>query len=225
MTESIVTAKKNINRKFHKATFENTSQERRAKIFKVAIEEFASNGYNGANINNIAKKAGISIGSLYSYFASKEDLFLAIVDNIYELLASVIADIDPHKSIFIFIENLLKAARDYAIKWPEINQIYIDLTTQSVARFSGPLSHKLEEITSILYMKAIKSAKKNGEIREDIDDNVLAFLIDNMVSMYQFSFSSDYYKERIKIYLNTNNMEDDKVISHIVEVIKQGIKK
>ena len=38
-------------------------------------------GDYATNINTMAEKANISIGSMYSYFASKEDLFLAIVDE------------------------------------------------------------------------------------------------------------------------------------------------
>lgn len=223
MEELTINIKNNMKRKFHKDTFENISEERREKIFNVAISEFAANGYNGANINAIAQKSNISIGSLYSYFASKEDLFLSIVDNAYALLTDAIKDVETDNGLFVFIENLLRIAKRYATDYPEINQIYIDLTTQSVAKFSNALSHKLEEITSKFYIKAIKSAKEKNEIKSELNEGVLAFLIDNIVSMYQFSFSSDYYKERMKIYLGKNKIDDDSVIIELVNVIRNGI--
>ncbi len=47
-----------------------------------------ANGFSAANINVMAKNAGISIGSMYNYFESKENLFLAVVDYGYKVLNS-----------------------------------------------------------------------------------------------------------------------------------------
>ena len=80
--------------KFHKDTFDKTTEERRQNVLNVAIEEFALNGYNATSINDISKKAQISIGAMYSYFASKEDLFLSIVNNAYFLMDDILRDVE-----------------------------------------------------------------------------------------------------------------------------------
>lgn len=61
----------------HKEAFNKISKERQNEILEIAIEEFSSKGYKSANINIIAKNAGISIGLMYKYFATKEELFLS----------------------------------------------------------------------------------------------------------------------------------------------------
>ena len=48
-----------MNEKRYKEAFERASEERKEKILEVGIEEFASKGYENANINVIAKNAGI----------------------------------------------------------------------------------------------------------------------------------------------------------------------
>ena len=53
-------------RKFHKDTFDKTTEDRRQMVLDVAIDEFAANGYNATSINDIAKKARISIGAMMS---------------------------------------------------------------------------------------------------------------------------------------------------------------
>lgn len=144
--------KKNKNI-FHKSTFDKIPEERREKILNEAIKEFAANGYNAANINYIAKKAGVSIGSLYSYFAAKEDLFLEVIDKGYNILEGVLRSIDINQGdIFDQLEKLLRAAQAYAIKYPEINQMYLDLTTQGLSGFSDKLSYKMESITAEFYL-------------------------------------------------------------------------
>ena len=54
------------------------------KIYQAAIEEFYKKGFLKTKIQDIAKKAEISVGLTYSYYNNKEDLFAAIVEPIYK---------------------------------------------------------------------------------------------------------------------------------------------
>ena len=51
----------------------------RAKLLKAAGAIFARRGYHEATLDEIAERAGLSKGALYYNFASKEDLFLALL--------------------------------------------------------------------------------------------------------------------------------------------------
>ena len=62
-------------RAHHKPTFDNISAEKRSRILDAATNEFAVKGFENGNIGTIAKKAGVSVGSLYKYFENKQDLF------------------------------------------------------------------------------------------------------------------------------------------------------
>ena len=124
-------------KRFYKDTFTKTSADRRKKLWDVAIDEFSAKGYSATNINDIARKAGVSIGAMYSYFASKEDLFLTIVEQGYLLLESILNELaENSEDIFEFCRRTLTASRDYALMYPKLNQIYLDLTTQSLASMS-----------------------------------------------------------------------------------------
>lgn len=212
MAENII---KNKKSKFHKDTFDKTTQDRRQKVLEVAIDEFAAKGYNATSINDIARNAHISIGSMYSYFASKEDLFLTIVNNAYFVMEKILNDIAVSSTdVFDCVEKMLFASRKFALEYPQLNQIYLDITTQALSQMSVRLSSKLEMITPQLLSSIIKQAKMEGKVSSDIDENVTAFVIDNIYMMYQFSFSSDYYKERMRIYLGDEKLKD----IHQVEV-------
>jgi AcrR family transcriptional regulator len=56
------------------------AEERRVQILETALEVFASHGFKGTSIKDIAAAAGISQGLMYHYFASKEDLLEAVVE-------------------------------------------------------------------------------------------------------------------------------------------------
>lgn len=55
----------------------------REKILAVATQEFAQQGYGGARIDTIVARSRISKNLLYHYFASKEDLFIRVMERAY----------------------------------------------------------------------------------------------------------------------------------------------
>ncbi|MGL5314439.1 MAG: TetR/AcrR family transcriptional regulator [Peptostreptococcaceae bacterium] len=61
-------------------TFENLDEDKKRRVIKSSIEEFANKGYKNATIDNIVSKAGISKGSIFQYFKNKKNLYLYICD-------------------------------------------------------------------------------------------------------------------------------------------------
>jgi AcrR family transcriptional regulator len=74
-------------------------EETRTRIVESAARTFARRGYHGASLDEIARGAGYTKGALYYNFKSKEDLFLALLDEHIEerlnLLAAIEAQTDP----------------------------------------------------------------------------------------------------------------------------------
>lgn len=56
--------------------------ERRAQILAAALECFASKGYHAATMDDLVRASGLSKGSLYWHFASKQEVFLALFDAV-----------------------------------------------------------------------------------------------------------------------------------------------
>jgi len=61
---------------------EETRQATRDHILRQAASEFARLGFEQANINTIAERAGIGKGTIYLYFSSKRDLFISMLQSI-----------------------------------------------------------------------------------------------------------------------------------------------
>jgi AcrR family transcriptional regulator len=57
---------------------------RRAQILEAATKVFAEKGFHRATTKDIARAAGIAEGTIYTYFASKTDLLLGILDRLNE---------------------------------------------------------------------------------------------------------------------------------------------
>src|SRR6266566_647710 len=59
----------------------DTKQAPRARLLAAAAQEFARAGLERANVDAISLAAGYAKGTIYNYFASKEELFLAVVQD------------------------------------------------------------------------------------------------------------------------------------------------
>ena len=129
-----------------KKAFEKIAAEKQARILDAGTAEFAAKGFPGANINTIAKKAGISIGAMYNYFGSKDDLFLTIIDRAHAILEKVIGEVEQADTdIFESIEKLLRAAQAYTKQYPELTQIYLDMTSEGLSHLSRQLSGQMRQ--------------------------------------------------------------------------------
>jgi AcrR family transcriptional regulator len=58
---------------------EQLREERRQQIVAAALAVFAERGYSSANVSDVAARAGVSQGTIYWYFESKEELFRAAI--------------------------------------------------------------------------------------------------------------------------------------------------
>lgn len=207
--------------------FDRISEEKRNRILQIAIDEFSNYGYENANTNTIAKKAGISVGSLYKYFENKEDLFLTTIKHMSLVLKDILANIMVgEEDILIKVEKVLRAIQQHSRENSEMIRLYNEMSTHSNSKIALQAVYDLESVTAELYASLIEKAKQEHEARQDCDPRMFAFLLDNIFMMLQFSYSCDYYRERFKIYVRDDILEnDDFVIEQTLKFIKAAFDK
>lgn len=210
----------------YKPTFENIPEEKRRKILDVAVNEFANCGFENANINTIAKKAEVSVGSLYKYFDTKTDLFLTSVNYGISTLDSIIDAIaGSDDDIMLKLEKLVRVAIEFSRRSSVLIKLYNEFTSESNSELAKRIAVNMETITAAAYKKAIIEGQVAGEIRTDIDPGMAAFLIDNMLMNIQFSYACDYYRERYKIYAGEDIfVKDEFAVQNILCFVKSALK-
>ncbi len=202
--------------------FGRIPEEKRNRIFDAAISEFATYGYMNANTNKIARKAGISVGSLFQYFENKEDLFLTIVKHCATIMKVTLeAILVGEEDILLKVEKLLRAIQKHSRENLDMIRLYYEMTAQSNSKIICEVVKDMETITAKLYAELIRKAQSEQEARTDCDPEMFAFLIDNIFMMLQFSYSCDYYRERFKVYVKEDVFEqDDFVVEQTLKFIK-----
>ena len=63
-----------------------TATARREQILDVALEVFATHGFHGASMNEVAEAVGVTKPVLYQHFDSKRDLYQALIDEVGDRL-------------------------------------------------------------------------------------------------------------------------------------------
>ena len=88
--------------------------ERRAAILKIAHDAFLSEGYAATSMSTIAARCGGSKATLYNYFPSKEELFLAVVR-------------DRCDQIAILFDQELDVAEDLELQLQRFGEHFLNL--------------------------------------------------------------------------------------------------
>lgn len=214
-----------MTEKRYKEAFERASEERKEKILEVGIEEFASKGYENANINIIAKNAGISIGLMYKYFSTKEDLFVTCIQRGMSILDGAVDEILRCDCKLIDkAEMLIRATCRLSAKNANYIKLYNEITALKDSSTTRMLAQKIESQTSKKYVKCITDSLKSGDVRQDMDPRLFAFFLDNLLTSLQFSFSCSYYRSRFEIYtgVNVEDMSEDQIVKQLLKFIESA---
>jgi AcrR family transcriptional regulator len=101
----------------HRRTQAERSASTRGALVASARALFAEHGFAGAGREDIVAAAGVTRGAMYHHFASKEDLFVAVVEQIEEEVVAMVATAamvvdDPIEQLRLGCQAYLDAALD-----------------------------------------------------------------------------------------------------------------
>ena len=103
-------------------------EKKRERILKKSWELFKKNGYEETKIERITKEVGISKGSFYTYFKTKEDVLFSILEKIEIEIENSINDIDtseePSKVLYNLLEKRVELFLGY-VQNMKLENLYI----------------------------------------------------------------------------------------------------
>lgn len=205
------------------------SDEKIDSILETGIRVFADCGYEGANTNAIAREAGISVGVLFKYYADKESFFLACLERSMDILKSVLAEVEASEgSAIMKAERLFRAVIAFSREHGNHIRMYHMITAGSDRELAEKLASEIESVSAQVYRGFIASAQANGELRDDIPAEKAAFFFDNLLMMLQFTYSCDYYKQRLRMYTGTDpddEASDEEMIKALLAFVDGALGK
>jgi TetR/AcrR family transcriptional repressor of mexAB-oprM operon len=135
------------------------------RILLAAEEEFCQRGFVAANMDSIAKTAGLTKGAIFWHYKSKADLFKETIKRATARVKTIFQD------AFSSSQPIMEKCRDI-IKRVKRDRAFEILTLLSNSDIPSNVLKDCSEEISEIYKFATKSfndAKKNGELRVDTD--------------------------------------------------------
>jgi len=158
-----------------KEAFQQIRDERRQHILNEAAEVFANKGLANTKISDLAEAAGVSQGLLYRYFTSKDDVFVALLEQaingvIHYAQTAIKHTGTPLKKLHWLTEQILQGMSE--------EPVYFKLVSQALAlpeRVQETLM-KLETVGKILSELIIEGQTAGEVANRDPDQLVFLYL-------------------------------------------------
>ena len=182
---------------------ERRKDARPGELLEAALDVFAERGFAGARLEDIAQRAGVTKGTVYLYFASKEDLFEAVVRQ--TLVSSIargqatVRDFDGptpdllrmvltgwwHRIVRTKASALVKLICAEASNFPDLARFYYDNVIEPGRR---------------LQSRILERGIARGEFRVVPIEHTVMFIVSAFlyVQLHQWSFAKAIPTEQIE---------------------------
>jgi len=211
-----------------KSRKERDRERNRNDIIHAAENLFLSQGFENTTMNEIAQSAEFAKGTLYNYFESKEDLYLAIGTEAYRILIEItkkfINEKDPG------LEQLMAfgyAYYEFTKSHPEYAEIFHDISVR-IPKLSNKKEINYTEAEHEYFRKAgkyrdlflgvISDAIRYKKLRSDIDPMMIGITLSSLTSgLIKELLQNREFLEKTKFDMND-------IIDFVFNLIADGLK-
>jgi len=189
------------------------------KIEDAALRVFTRQGFHGTSVRDIAKEAGVSIGNLYNYYPTKEDIFKSIIER-YETHMEKLRRkaLGAMQDIFEPAELLRMAhvIREIVYDNPDYWRLmYIDITEFGNQHFAGTFRSLAKNMEARLGTKLHAEARK-GTWNRGVDP-ALAF---TAIYLQLFTY---FLVEKLFGGKQHLGVTDDRAVAQLIKIATEGL--
>ena len=152
---------------------ESLVEKRRQQILQASIRLFREKGFHRATTREIAQTAGFSIGTLYDYVRTKEDVLYLISDRIFHKVSEVFEQFSNEE---VTIKQLKIAIKQYIelvdLMHDEFTIMYQETKSFPREAINYVIQKEIEMVG--FFVKLIEQCVGNGELNLPKDDIYLA---------------------------------------------------
>lgn len=160
--------------------WQGLAPEKRTQVEQAALDEFAASGYSRASMNSLSRKAGVSKGSIFSYFRSKSGLFDTIVKTALEKVRELLREVRNQSRGRPFDERLLavmEAGLGFIDEHPLLARIYFQLLRTEDTPFGNAWLQRMNGEAREFLSELVEEGQAAGELRGDLPAGEVAFTL------------------------------------------------
>jgi AcrR family transcriptional regulator len=180
---------------YHTDTFDNIPEEKRERILRAAADVLGRDGISGARMGDIAGAAGISHGSLFSYFPTKDHLVRAVVARGLAMEGERFgaSEDEPFPRA---VEGVVARAWETAEAEAGLISLWLSLSLVENGRFADDIL-VLEADAAERWRRLAERGLAEGRVKAGSDPRVVAFLLDAVVAQLMKSRASELERRKL----------------------------
>ncbi len=158
------------------------SAETRARILRAAREVINERGYEAANFQAIASRAGLSRPTMHYYFHTREDIYECLVAEAYSIVADCIAQAKREDTLLKQLSTFVTAT--HRSGFADRSMLRFVITARLEFHRSPSLRGSPAPVVSAIqdfYLSMVEDAIERGEIPEDTDP---AAVVNMLLAMF-----------------------------------------
>ncbi|MEW6261667.1 MAG: TetR/AcrR family transcriptional regulator [Thermodesulfobacteriota bacterium] len=143
----------------------NEVPDQKTRLMEAAIDLFASKGFRGTSIRDIAHAHGTSISNIYHYFGSKEGLLVAILQHLSELLLQGLRQAaDSHPDPVEGLERLIETHLRLSFENLNGAKVFI-LDEEHFSPEGNKISRDIQMEVLDIYLEQLRRVQAAGRLK------------------------------------------------------------
>ena len=163
------------------------SETRRTQILEAAVRVFARRGFDRATIKDIAGSAGLSEGSIYNYFRSKEELLVHIPQHLVRPALEPLLEAAAPETIADVERQLLQVAQGIVGRVKE-NAWFLKVFVSALPRLSPRARERYLSLLPLYAAERLEGVLRRGMraglFRQDLDAAIAARAFPGMLLIF-----------------------------------------
>jgi len=144
-------------------------QKLKDRLYPVVLRQFAGKDFHAVNIRDISRESGISTGTIYKYFSSKEDLLFSIInEKLLDLASLMRLHLEGTEDVREMFRKLFWVTMNFFDKNPDL--AITAFITVPLKSFMANKSYKRETEIDILN-EIVEKAKRKGAVISDMENH------------------------------------------------------
>ena len=163
-----------------RSTFFNLPEDKRARVVEALKVEFAARPYVRASVDRVIGAAGVSKGSFYQYFENKDDAYAHLVRELMSARVGLTGAPAPDAPFEEVLAGIVRDSRDFHLRDP----LGWAVLARTLADDAPPMLESDQSVSGSVHrwaVAAIAAGQTSGELREDIDAETAAWMIERVL--------------------------------------------
>ena len=198
---------------------------RQERILAVAMEHFATRGYEAARVEEIASEAGVAKGAVFGYFDTKAGLFLAAYQAAARSFPAYL-DAPPE----VCAQGFFAVLRYWIDATPHlVHEDWIPYRVTLIGNYCAGLQLR-REITQFLAREDpygtqgfVRSGVARGEIRRDIDPQMIVSMVDWLMDRVQDAMVTEELDPGLFGYATQSAGQRDLRVNEFIELLRSAV--